>query len=151
MTATLPDRLRCLCGLHLFATEHTVSPAAWARHAAHIRVFQQQTQQLIDAARRRGRDHVNDPDTRCADCSTETLSPEPGVRTEYYMLRDTVWAAARTDPHAYLCVGCIEARLGRRLHSGDFTATPINDLGIVDNPRFAWSWRSERLTGRLSR
>src|SRR5262249_15144586 len=33
--------------------------------------------------------------TRCCDCRTETLSREPGVTTEYYMVHDHVWEAAR--------------------------------------------------------
>ncbi len=47
-----PDYRRCFCGLHLFDTEQTTSPAAWARHVAHIREFQRETQRLIDTARR---------------------------------------------------------------------------------------------------
>jgi hypothetical protein len=45
-----PDYYRCSCGLHLFATEKTTSPAIWARHVAHIRAFQQETQRLIAGA-----------------------------------------------------------------------------------------------------
>jgi hypothetical protein len=62
-----PDRLRCFCGLHLFATENTTSPAAWARHVAHIREFQQETQRLIGAASRKyaDRDPMTGPCARC--------------------------------------------------------------------------------------
>jgi hypothetical protein len=34
------DIYRCLCGLHLFATEANTSPAVWARHLAHMAAFQ---------------------------------------------------------------------------------------------------------------
>ena len=50
----------------------------------------------------------------CADCHTETLSAE-GASNEYYMVRDEVWEAARMGRRGYLCIGCLEARLGRQL------------------------------------
>ena len=34
------NRHECLCGLSLWATEHTTHPALWARHLAHIRAYQ---------------------------------------------------------------------------------------------------------------
>jgi hypothetical protein len=37
---------------------------------------------------------------------TETLSPEPGAPTGYYMVQDYLWQTARAPSHAYLCVGC---------------------------------------------
>jgi hypothetical protein len=56
------------------------------------------------------------------------------------MVRDDVWAAAggpewadplSTDVAAswFLCVGCLESRLGRRLAPRDFTAAPGLELG----------------------
>lgn len=88
--------------------------------------------------------------TRCCDCSAETLSAEPGVSTEYYMVHDEVWAAAGMDTRGHLCVGCLESRLGRQLHRHDFVDAPVNDAAITPTPRFAWSWRSERLLDRLT-
>jgi hypothetical protein len=66
--------------------------------------------------------------TQCHDCGTETLSPEPGVPTEYYMVHDRLWQAARAPSRGYLCVGCLEHRLGRHLHRGDFPPIPLNDI-----------------------
>ena len=88
--------------------------------------------------------------TTCLDCGTDTLSPEPGVPTEYYQVHNGVWQAADAPRHAFLCVGCLESRLGRRLRRADFTDAPINDLSISRTARFAWSWRSDRLIDRLS-
>ena len=62
------DIYRCSCGLRLFSTEKTTSPAAWARHVAHIRAFQQETQRLIsDAIRIHGarRSPAAGPCARC--------------------------------------------------------------------------------------
>jgi hypothetical protein len=62
-----PGRLRCFCGLHLFATEKRCRSAKWARHVAHIRAFQQETQRVIGAARRKhaDRDPMTGPCARC--------------------------------------------------------------------------------------
>ncbi len=76
-------------------------------------------------------------ETTCWDCGTETLSAEPGAPTEYYMVHDHIWAAAHADPRAWLWVGCLEARLDRQLHWGDFTAAGVNDVTIKPTPRFA--------------
>lgn len=78
----------------------------------------------------------------CHDCDTDT-NP-----SEYYMVRDHVWEQAgmvarrRYDDHVYLCVGCLEKRLGRELRSDDFTGAPVNWLPDLD--------RSERLWNRIT-
>jgi hypothetical protein len=87
--------------------------------------------------------------TRCLDCRTDTLSTEPGVATEYYMVHDSVWEAAQAPQCVFLCIGCLEARLGRQLHRGDFTDAKINDLSY-DRPDMAWWYRSQRLRDRLA-
>ena len=48
--------------------------------------------------------------------------------SEIYMVRDRVWAAAgMTDWGGCLCIGCLEARLGRRLKRKDFLPDhPLN-------------------------
>jgi hypothetical protein len=84
----------------------------------------------------------------CLDCGTETLSNEPGVPTEYYTVHDAVWADAGMGDGC-LCIGCLESRLGRRLHRADFTSAPVNDL-MTSNTRYCWSWRSARLIDRLT-
>ena len=51
----------------------------------------------------------------CRDCGIDT-SP-----FEVYMLHDVVWDATGLGPDGgYLCIGCCEARLGRRLARADF-------------------------------
>jgi hypothetical protein len=57
------------------------------------------------------------------------------------MVRDAVWQAARmTD--GYLCIGCLEKRLGREPTPDDFTAAPVN---------FASKWDTARLATRRRR
>ncbi len=85
----------------------------------------------------------------CRDCRAETLSQEPGVPTEYYMVRDRVWWLARGPARGFLCIGCLEVRLGRQLHRGDFEPIPINDPNC-HRPDKAWWHRSERLRDRLT-
>jgi hypothetical protein len=86
----------------------------------------------------------------CADCGTDTLEGFPGARSEFYMVHDSVWQQAGAPKlGCELCVGCLESRLGRRLHRGDFTKAPINSL-VVSDTRYAWSWRSRRLRDRMT-
>lgn len=91
---------------------------------------------------------MTDAEAPCFDCGAETLSDEPGVPTEYYTVHDAVWAAAGMGD-GYLCIGCLERRLGRTLHRADFTSAPVNDPADID-PRYCWSWRSARLIDRLT-
>jgi len=64
----------------------------------------------------------------CALCRIDTLAAG-----EFYMVDDEVWDAAvgpdRFIRDSYLCIGCIELRLGRRLRPDDFTDVPLNDGG----------------------
>jgi hypothetical protein len=87
----------------------------------------------------------------CRDCGVDCWA-----LGEMYMLRDPVWQQAagpvylvydysgtlidRTGPGVcFLCVGCVELRLGRELTREDFTAAPVN-----------WSeGKSDRLARRL--
>jgi hypothetical protein len=91
----------------------------------------------------------------CDDCGTPT-SPRGGLG-EYYMVTGETWAAAgmhpehvtwvhgdgswrryATDGHGhitggpfpseFLCVGCLEERLGRELSGADFTDCPLNRM-----------------------
>jgi hypothetical protein len=84
--------------------------------------------------------------TNCADCGIGTLT-----LGEYYMVHDDLWeqawAGRRKSWHClpgqeYLCIGCLEERLGRTLLWCDFTDVPIND---PDNPAI-----SERLRDRMT-
>ena len=79
----------------------------------------------------------------CADCGFDTTDHE------YYMVRNDVWAQAigheipPQDDGVYLCIGCLEKRIGRTLSRRDFIDCPLNTE--ADWPR------SARLRNRLRR
>lgn len=56
------------------------------------------------------------------------------------MVTDEVWLTAWPEKRGMLCIGCVEAKLGRTLTPEDFTDAPINQ-GYVDY--------SDRLRNRL--
>ena len=67
--------------------------------------------------------------------------PPPTVASglcEYYMVHKHVWEAA-TDgrPASFLCIGCLESRLGRTLTRADFSAASVNwiERDTRDSPR----------------
>lgn len=64
---------------------------------------------------------TNPAGAACACCGTDEVAIG-----EYHMLVDDVWGAAATDGERRLCLGCTEARIGRRLGPGDFTDSPLN-------------------------
>jgi hypothetical protein len=79
---------------------------------------------------------------KCNDCGDNT-----STKGEYYMVHDHVWNKAvnkggMKDDHM-LCVGCLEKRVGRKLHKGDFTDAAVNTrpFGV----------HSDRLTDRMNR
>jgi len=90
------------------------------------------------------------PTTECVDCGTECL-PTDDRRAEWYIVTDQVWAAAGIDKlGGCLCIGCLESRIGRQLTAADFPAdVPVNDLSPTWDHK-AFSWRTPRLTARLS-
>jgi hypothetical protein len=67
----------------------------------------------------------------CVDCKVDTGA---GGNGEFYMVKNAVWQAAGMDPtdcpenyrRFYLCIGCLEERLGRRLTPEDFLDCPLN-------------------------
>jgi hypothetical protein len=71
----------------------------------------------------------------CADCGNDTLPHEQ------YMLFDAVWAQAGGGD-GFLCVGCLEDRLDRRLTPDDFLAVPLNDDSELDSVRLRSRKRS---------
>lgn len=83
----------------------------------------------------------------CIDCGVDTC-PCTGKRGcrhtgrwEHYMVHDRVWKAARMGgDDGYLCIGCLETRIGRKLRPRDFTTAPCND---PDDP-----WSTPRLANR---
>lgn len=81
----------------------------------------------------------------CKDCSVDT-TPCTGKRGcrhkgrwEYYMVDKELWKAAQMQ-EGFLCIGCLEGRIGRQLRPHDFTSAPIND---PEHP-----WDTERLRSR---
>lgn len=76
----------------------------------------------------------------CHDCGVETSGL--GNLNELYMLRNEIWKLTGVG-EGYLCIGCLETRLGRELTGADFFGCPLNSM-----PEFQ---RSERLIDRLGR
>lgn len=72
----------------------------------------------------------------CLDCKQDT-----GKMREHYFVRLELWMAAVGSQVGMLDVGCLEARIGRRLVPEDFTDAHIN------NPRLYEM--SDRLRSRL--
>lgn len=71
----------------------------------------------------------------CEICHADT-------REEYYMVHDDIWERYGMDP--FLCIGCLEERMGRKLTFYDFTHCLLNELDM--------GWRkSARLLDRLDR
>ena len=84
----------------------------------------------------------------CHDCGRDVQPYDDDGRPveggwEWYMVIDEVWDAAVPEEAdavsitVFLCVGCLEARLGRQLEPGDFPASPINEPSWVDSERLA--------------
>lgn len=84
-----------------------------------------------------GTDHRRESRFVCADCGHDTRQME-----ELYMVNHDLWEAAVTRTNVHMaCIGCLEARIGRRLQAADFLDCPLNT-----DP--AWR-RSLRLQHRL--
>ena len=66
-------------------------------------------------------DPASGDDGSCARCGADEAATG-----EYHMLVDDVWAEAARGGERRLCLGCVEARLGRLLTPGDFTDAPVN-------------------------
>jgi hypothetical protein len=69
----------------------------------------------------------------CDDCGFDTLNPEGH---EWYMVTGAAWEPVAADAK-FLCVGCLEGRLGRRLTPADFAPWAINERSVLDSPRLA--------------
>jgi hypothetical protein len=52
------------------------------------------------------------------------------------MVHNELWGEAGMAG-GFLCVGCLESRIGRMLTPADFTAAPINDPDSWDTSRLA--------------
>src|SRR4051812_46231525 len=92
------------------------------------------------ALRRRPVHRRDDQEWRCHDCEMATTpTPEGG---ELYRARAEGWRGAKrwtpVGPRLrFLCVGCLEQRLGGRLPRGAFPAVPVNAPSPIDSPRLA--------------
>lgn len=87
------------------------------------------------------------PVTLCRDCGTDTFV----ALGEYsYMVTSPVWKAAcpeeNGDGTLFLCVACLERRLGRELTAEDFKSdVPLNFYPWSDSPLLA-----DRKTGLVA-
>lgn len=71
----------------------------------------------------------------CDDCGVDTAPDECIDGTwEWYMVHDEIWAEFGTA-EGFLCVGCLENRLGRELTEHDFMEVPINLKSWAQTPR----------------
>ncbi len=82
----------------------------------------------------------------CHDCGRDTTPYDEDGRPvdagwEWYMVEGPLWEAATRPegPEAvrFLCVGCLERRLGRRLAPEDFADLPINEPSPLESPVLA--------------
>jgi hypothetical protein len=76
----------------------------------------------------------------CCDCSVDTIAIG-----EFYVVSDEVWR--RAGRVGFLCIGCLERRLGRTLMAEDFIEVPLNkSAGHSDrlNSRMAAFIRARR-------
>lgn len=77
----------------------------------------------------------------CVDCGSDTI-----IGNEYYMVTDEVWLGSgmkhgHRSGDGYLCIGCLEERIGRALTREDFPDYPVNT---------SQDTRSARLQARLN-
>jgi hypothetical protein len=82
--------------------------------------------------------------TRCDDCGGDVapydeLGHPDEESWEWYMVTDEVWEAAGRGGGApsFLCIGCLEDRIGRTLTSADFPDVPLNEPDGLHSPRLA--------------
>jgi hypothetical protein len=80
--------------------------------------------------------------TPCDDCLEDVTPCDDDGRPiengwEWYMVTAEVWDAANRDGHApqYLCIGCLENRVGRRLAPDDFASVPLNQPSWIATRR----------------
>jgi hypothetical protein len=64
---------------------------------------------------------------------------------EYYMVHEWIWNSVviNDEVYRYLCIGCLESRLGRQLRPDDFTGYPVNSPEWAKNR----SWRQKMRMG----
>ena len=82
----------------------------------------------------------------CLDCGFDTRPGEPGSKgvarqCEWYSVWDYLWQEAGMPSEneqlwssGFLCIGCLEKRLGRELTAEDFPDCPINHQHDLTHP-----------------
>ncbi len=105
-------------------------PAHAANHAVKVREC---AAHLRSTYKRLGQ-----PEPLCQDCGVNT------VHNETYWVWPWIWEEAKGD--RFLCIGCLEKRLGRKLTRSDFDCIRENAVLINYGP---WFPRSKRLKARL--
>jgi len=70
----------------------------------------------------------------CLDCEVSTASIG-----EHFYLKNEIWFKVHNNERGFLCISCIEKRLGRKLGPSDFTDASINkpQRGIYMSQRLA--------------
>lgn len=80
------------------------------------------------------------PPALCHDCGVDVFETK-----EYYMVSDACWKRAGMKPYGgFLCIGCLEQRLGEKLKAINFRDCPLNWRNIAF-PDMA----SKRLVSRM--
>ncbi len=79
----------------------------------------------------------------CEDCGSDTSNK--GLK-EFYVVNNVTWRIEAGFPSGMLCIGCLEARIGRELHCMDFPIIPAN-LDILMGTHTC----SDRLYDRVTR
>lgn len=84
----------------------------------------------------------------CSDCGIDTREID-----EYYMVHFELWEQVIPERNGFLCIGCLEERLGRELNAEDFLDCPLNKEMIIyaHKPEMRLHLSSERLFDRLTR
>jgi hypothetical protein len=79
----------------------------------------------------------------CRDCGVDT-TPCTGRRGcrhdgkwEWYMVHDWLWKSAGMPEAGYLCIGCLERRIGRELKPDDLIGAELRRAHPWDTPRLA--------------
>jgi hypothetical protein len=76
---------------------------------------------------------------RCNDCGVRTTPRFRFARKhegtwEWYLVQDDLWARTGISK-GFLCIGCLEQRIGRQLRPDDFSTSPVNDPHPFDTRR----------------
>jgi len=103
-----------------------------------------------------GGEAVSNLDSPCIDCGLATTPHNsrgrPAGCWELYMVHDHVWKRAGMAPNGgCLCIGCLEARLGRKLCYRDFTSASCNRPSSVDTVRLGRRKMADQIKSRRPR